>query len=87
MYYKQAIQANGIVLEAGRGNKWEYKIVGIVKVISITPEGSRTEPVFFNGGGFDVLFIMHIFCVTSLYLYSFLFPCSLKIYSLSNCPP
>lgn len=61
--------------------------MGLVKVISITDEGSRIELVFFNGEGFDILFITHIFYVTSLYLYSFLFPCSLKICSLSNCPP
>lgn len=33
----------------------------LVKVICITNSGSRTELVFFNTEGFDVLFIMHIF--------------------------
>lgn len=61
--------------------------MGLVQVISIADEGKRMEPIFFNGEGFDVLFIMHIFYVTTLYLYSFLFPHSLKICSLSNCPP
>lgn len=38
----------------------------VVKVISIADEGSRMERIFFNGEGFHVLFIMHIFSVTFL---------------------